>query len=186
MLFGTEAFEIELLKGIQNIFNNSFFDTLMPAVTRFGDGGLIWIVCAVVLLCTKKYRRVGITLAAGLLMGLLIGNVVLKNLVMRPRPCWIMPEFPLLIGVPADYSFPSGHTTASFVSAFVLFKGSRKFGYVALVVASLIAFSRMYLFVHFPTDILGGILVAWVSYMIVNALIKRGYRDEAYTNAQKN
>ena len=173
MLFGTEAFEIEFLKGIQNIFNNSFFDALMPAVTRLGDGGLIWIVTAIILICTKKYRRVGITLAAGLLVGLLIGNVVLKNLVARSRPCWVMPDFPLLIGVPTDYSFPSGHTTASFVSAFVLLKGNRRMGVAAIVVASMIAFSRLYLFVHFPTDILGGILVAWVSFLIANSLVKR-------------
>ncbi len=174
MLFGTEAFEIEILKGIQNIFNNSFFDALMPAVTRLGDGGLIWIAAAIILICTKKYRKVGITLAAGLLVGFLIGNVVLKNLVARPRPCWIMPDVSLLVGVPGDYSFPSGHTASSFVSAFVLLRANRKIGIPAIILACVIAFSRLYLFVHFPTDILGGVLVAYIAYMIVNKTIKNG------------
>jgi len=173
MVFGTEAFEIGILKGIQNIFQSDFFDLFMPVVTRLGDGGLIWIITAIVLLCIKKYRKVGVTLAAGLLVGFLIGNVALKNLVARPRLCWMMPEYLLLIGMPTDYSFPSGHTISSFVSAFVLLKGSRKMGIFALVLASVIAFSRMYLFVHFPTVILGGILVAWVSYLIANVLVKR-------------
>ena len=186
MLFGTEAFEIEILKGIQNIFQGRFFDAFMPAVTRLGDGGLIWIVTAIVLLCTKKYRKVGVTLAVGLIVGFLFANVALKNIVMRPRPCLLMPDFPLLIGVPTDYSFPSGHTVSSFVSAFVLLKGNRKMGVFALVLAAILAFSRMYLFVHFPTDILGGILVAYISYLTTNILIKRGCRNESHTNAQKD
>jgi len=172
MLFGTETFEIEILKGIQNIFQCLFLDILMPVVTHLGDGGLVWIITAIVLLCTKKYRRLGIALGAGLAVGFLIGNVALKNLIMRPRPCWIE-QTALLIEIPRDYSFPSGHTISSFVSAFVLLKGSRRMGIFALVLASMIAFSRMYLFVHFPTDILGGILVAWVSYLIANLLAKR-------------
>ncbi len=96
------------------------------------------------------------TLLACLAIGVLAGNVCLKNLIARPRPCWLDDSVFMLISVPADYSFPSGHTLASAIGATVLTKTNRKFGWAAIPAAIIIAFSRLYLFVHFPSDILAG------------------------------
>ncbi len=161
MFFGTESFEFEILKGIQSFFGCSFMDLIMPRVSALGDMGYIWIIMGVLMLCLKKYRRTGTILLTGLFLGFLIGNAFLKNVIARPRPCWIDDSFPLLIANPVDFSFPSGHTLSSFISAFVIYSSNKKLGAVAFVLASLIAFSRMYLFVHFPTDILGGIMLAF-------------------------
>ena len=99
---------------------------------------------------------------AGMLTGLIIGNLILKNLVARERPCWIDSDILMLISIPEDYSFPSGHTLASTISTVILMQEDKKLGIPAVILAVLIAFSRMYLFVHFPTDILGGLLLGLV------------------------
>lgn len=162
MLFGTEAFEIQILKSIQTFLGCGFLDFIMPVVSALGNGGILWIVTAIILLCTKKYRKSGILILLCMLLGLIIGNLALKPFIARPRPCWIEAEYPLLIDNPTDFSHPSGHTLSSFISAFILLKTDRRLGIPAIVTASLIAFSRLYLFVHFPTDILSGILLAWL------------------------
>ena len=87
-------------------------------------------------------------------LGFLTGNIILKNLIARPRPCWINTDIILLIENPSDYSFPSGHTLSSAICATVLTITDKKFGLVAIPVACLIAVSRLYLYVHFPSDVL--------------------------------
>ena len=166
MLFGTETAELEILHLIQNIFGCSFLDFVMPRLTVLGNGGVIWIFTAIALLCTKKYRRKGMILSAALILGLVIGNLLLKNLIARPRPCWIEPQHLFLIANPQDFSFPSGHTWSSFAATFVLWQTKRSFGILSLILAILIAFSRLYLFVHFPTDIIGGIALGYAMYRL--------------------
>ena len=90
----------------------------------------------------------------GLLVGAIVGNVFLKNMVARPRPCWLDPSVQLLIAVPKDYSFPSGHTLASVISATILTAMKLNFAAAAIWLAALIGFSRLYLYVHFPSDVL--------------------------------
>ena len=125
------------------------------------------------LLLTKKYRRYGALLLATLATGALIGNVALKHLVARSRPCWLE-EIDLLIKTPRDYSFPSGHTLASVIGAMALARADRRFGYFAIPLAVLIAFSRLYLFVHFPSDVLFaallGLTIGFVGQFIFNRL----------------
>ena len=173
MLFGTEFFELEILKSIQNLFGCAFMDFIMPLITKIGNIGAVWIVLGVVLLCTKKYKSLGIMLLLGLLLGFVLGNLLFKNIIARPRPCWIDSSFPLLIKSPSDFSFPSGHTLSSFISSFVIFGKNRKFGILAFTLAALIAFSRIYLFVHFPTDILGAILLAFALWKVLCFAKKR-------------
>ena len=144
-----------ILQAIQNL-TCPLLDFLMPKITALGNSGAIWMAAAVGLICTKKYRRQGILLLGGLLLGAVVGVAGLKNLFARPRPCWLDTSVPLLIAVPQDYSFPSGHTLISAIGATVLTKIDRRFGVIAIPLAVLIAFSRLYLFVHFPSDILGG------------------------------
>lgn len=152
--------DFSILDFIQNHLRNGVLDWLMPKISMLGNAGVIWIVISIVLLSIKKYRKCGITLVIGLLLGLLIGNIILKPLVARPRPCWINSDIALLIASPKDFSFPSGHTLSSFIAAIILLKEDKKFGYVAMILAILIAFSRMYLYVHFPSDILAGVVLA--------------------------
>lgn len=145
-----------ILYWIQDNLSCGLLDLLMPKLTLLGSGGAIWLLAAGGMLCTKKYRRQGVILLAGLVVGVLVGNVCLKNLIARPRPCWLDNSVKLLVSSPTDYSFPSGHTLASALGATVLTKTNRRFGWAAIPIAAIIAFSRLYLFVHFPSDILAG------------------------------
>lgn len=151
-----------ILNWIHSTFTCGFLDFLMPKITLLGDMGAIWIVAAVVMLCTKKYRKQGVILLAGLAVGVLVGNVALKHLIARPRPCWLDTSVQLLIANPTDYSFPSGHTLSSVIGATILTMTNRKFGWAAIPVAVLIAFSRLYLYVHFPSDVLGAVFIGLV------------------------
>ena len=155
MLLNIEFFVLDLLQGL----HFDLLDSLMVAVTTLGNGGAVWIAIGVLMLFFKKYRRVGVAVLLGLLMGLLIGNLGIKNLVARERPCAINTAVELLIPYPSEYSFPSGHTLSSFIASTVIFLNSKRLGVYAYVLASLIAFSRLYLYVHFPTDIIGGIVL---------------------------
>lgn len=148
--------DFELLYWIQEHLKCAFLDAVMPFITHLGSSGIFWIILGFSFAFSKKYQKCGINMLVGMLIGLIIGNMILKNAVMRERPCWIADTVPMLIAIPKDYSFPSGHTTASVISALVILHEDKKLGMIALLLAILIAFSRMYLFVHFPTDILGG------------------------------
>ncbi|MBR3059620.1 MAG: phosphatase PAP2 family protein [Oscillospiraceae bacterium] len=151
--------DFSILYWIQAHLRCPFLDRTMPALSRLGDYGFIWILAALVLLLLKRHRRCGITLAAGLICSLLIGNLLLKPLAARPRPCWLDETVVLLTALPRDYSFPSGHSLSGFIAAAILLRYDRRMGVPALILASLIAFSRLYLFLHFPTDVLAGVLL---------------------------
>ena len=156
--------EFSILYFFQEL-HTPFLDRFMTAVTSLGDKGWFFIVLGVVLFCFKKTRKMGAAVLLSLAAGGLIGNVFIKNIVMRDRPCWIDGSVLLLIHSPEDYSFPSGHTLASFETAVSVFLYNRKWGVPALILAALIALSRLYLFVHFPTDVLSGmalgIFIGW-------------------------
>ena len=162
--------EFSFLYFLQEL-HNPVLDKIMVFITSLGDNGYLWIGVAVLMLFFKKYRKCGIGIAVSLLLMEITGNMIIKELVMRERPCWIDPTVELLVKAPSSFSFPSGHTFAGFASAVTIFLYHKKEGIVALIMAALIAFSRMYIFVHFPTDILGGIVcgivIAFVSFAIV-------------------
>lgn len=170
-----------ILNGIQNYLKCGFLDFLMPKITMLGDGGFIWIAAALILLCTKNYKKHGIILLTALLIGSILCNVILKNAVGRLRPFQINTDMQLIIHPPGGFSFPSGHTMASVIAATVLNKANRKFGYFAIPLAALIAFSRLYLYVHFPSDVafsvVTGIIIANIMFAAGNRIIgwlKRG------------
>lgn len=151
--------EFWILDGIQNL-RTPAVDVLMPFITRFGNGGVIWIVLTVILLLIPKTRKTGLILGTALILDGILCNLLLKNLVRRIRPCDINDAVRLLIPYPSDYSFPSGHTAVSFAAVSALYFAEEKYLWkAALVLAAFIAFSRMYLYVHYPTDILGGALL---------------------------
>ncbi len=172
MLEAIQSFDFAVLDGIQSI-RNEFLDFLMPLITMLGDKGIFWIAVGLAFLFFKKYRVCGIATLGSLLTGVLVGNVLIKNLVQRDRPCWIDETVDMLIAVPHDYSFPSGHTTACFTAATVIFLHDKRFGIPAYIIAAAVAFSRMYLYVHFPTDIIAGMILGIGIAIGINALAKR-------------
>ena len=155
-------FEFLILDFIQEYIKNPVFDFIMPRITLLGNGGIIWITAAAVMLLIPKYRKSGYALSAGLIACLILGNLILKPVIARIRPFDMIEGFRLLIATPSDFSFPSGHTYSSVVGASVLTMTDKRFGYIAIPLAVIIAFSRLYLYVHYPTDILGGILLGGV------------------------
>ena len=151
--------ELQLLDMIQKL-RSPVGDALMCFFSSLGNAGIIWIIAAVILLAFPKTRRSGMILAVALVADVILCNGILKNLFARVRPCDVNTTIQLLIPHPKDFSFPSGHTAASFTAVTALFfAGEKKLWKPALALAVVIAFSRMYLYVHYPTDILGGILV---------------------------
>ena len=153
----------EILLQIQQHLRTDMLTPFMKIVTFLGNGGWFWILCAVVLLAVPKTRKTGYAAVLSLIFGVIVTNLLLKNIVARPRPFAEIEALIPLIAKPTDFSFPSGHTTASFAVALVMFRMlPKKIGIPAVVLAALVAFSRLYLGVHYPTDVLVGFVVALV------------------------
>lgn len=153
----------EILLQIQQHLRTDMLTPFMKIVTFLGNGGWFWILCAVVLLAVPKTRKTGYAAVLSLIFGVIVTNLLLKNIVARPRPFAEIEALIPLIAKPTDFSFPSGHTTASFAVALVMLRMlPKKIGISAVVLAALVAFSRLYLGVHYPTDVLTGFVVALV------------------------
>lgn len=147
-----------VMHGIRYVFSCAWLDFVMPKITALGNGGALWLAAASAMMISKKYRKNGAAMLAALATGFLVGNVCLKTWIARPRPCWLE-SVSLLIANPADYSFPSGHTLSSVIGAYMLTAANRKFGLFAVPLAVMIAFSRLYLYVHFPSDVLASVVL---------------------------
>lgn len=157
----------EILLQIQQHLRTDMLTPLMKFVTFLGNGGWFWILCAVVLLAIPKTRKTGYAAVLSLIFGVIVTNLLLKNIVARPRPFAEIEALIPLIAKPTDFSFPSGHTTASFAVALVMLRMlPKKIGIPAVVLAALVAFSRLYLGVHYPTDVLVGFVVALVGSLL--------------------
>lgn len=165
-------FEYLILDFIRNNLTSPFADGLMKGISFLGNAGAVWILTAVCLMLFKRTRRIGITTACALVLSLLICNLTLKPLIARMRPYELREGIELIISAPTDHSFPSGHSSASFAAAVAVFCGNRKWGAAALSLATLIAFSRLYLYVHFPTDVLCGALLGSLCGVLAYFIIK--------------
>lgn len=170
-------FELSFLDSIQSYLRCDFLDAAMPIISMLGNVGAIWIACAVVLILIPKTRKVGVILAVSLALEALCCNLILKPLVARIRPFDMNTAAQLLISPPKDFSFPSGHTGAAFAAASALFFSKNRLWIASLILAILIAFSRLYLYVHYPTDVLGGVLLGilsgWLGYTLVGLIKKK-------------
>ena len=172
------AFDLPILEWICTTLWCDALDVAMPIVTMFGDGGIFWIAIAVILMFTKKYRKIGLGMAFALAMGLLVCNIILKPGVARIRPYdfqlkYFSREIALIAGGMHDFSFPSGHTIASFEACTVLMLGDKKLGIPAPLLAILIAFSRLYLYVHSPTDVIASIILGTLFGILGYALAQK-------------
>lgn len=171
-------FEASIILWIQENLRG-VMDGFWVFITHLGDDGLLWIAMGITLLFFKKTRPIGFTVLLSLLFDYLIVNVTLKGLVARPRP-FVVNELiePLVGGVSPYRSFPSGHSSGSFAAMFALYKWvPKKIGIPALVLATLVALSRLYVGVHYPTDIIGGCIIGFVcsvlAYRVVKIMMKR-------------
>ena len=167
-----------ILLFIQEFIRNPFLDPIVIFITSLGDGGMIWILATIALLIPKKTRRIGWMSALALLGSLLINNTLIKNLVARPRPFTVLPELNILIPTPGEFSFPSGHTSSSFAAAAVFYRHlPKKLGVPAVILAALIGLSRLYVGVHYPTDVLAGALMgialSYLAQILVEAVEKK-------------
>lgn len=164
-----------ILIYIQDYIRHDWMTPFWKLVTLLGNGGWFWLVSAMLLLIPKKTRGIGIAALLALIIGALITNVTLKNLVARTRPYEVVDGLKLLIARPRDYSFPSGHACASFAAAMVYYRmAPKRWGVPAVILAALISFSRLYVGVHYPSDVLAGALIgifaAWAAMRIVGSV----------------
>ena len=169
--------ELAVLNWIQDHLRCGFLDAVLPVITRTADHGELWIILALVLLAIRSQRKYGAAVACGLVLDLVSCNLLLKPLVGRIRPFAVNTAVELLVKAPLDASFPSGHTAASFAAVFALKTAGSPLWKPALAVAIVIAFSRLYLYVHWPSDVLAGALlgaaVGWEGAKIVEKALEK-------------
>ncbi|MGH4140600.1 phosphatase PAP2 family protein [Clostridium sp.] len=158
-----QRFDSLILLYIKDNMHGTIMDKVMVASSYLGDNGMIWIIISTILIISKRYRKIGFMALGALILSSILGEEILKNVFKRIRP----EAGDLLIAKPLSYSFPSGHTTSSFAVAGVLAKYFKKYAFGFLGLAFLIAFSRLYLYVHYPTDILAGIVLGLMCSKIV-------------------
>lgn len=166
------GFDYAIMEFGHNLHNQAggFFDGFMRFITVFGDGGIILILLAIGLIAFKKTRKIGITMLGAIVIGALITNITVKPLVVRPRPFYdessiFYTWWKAAGAVPeSGYSFPSGHATASMAAMMAFFlAGNKKYSWTGFILALLIGFSRIYLCVHYPSDVLFGFIVGIIA-----------------------
>lgn len=165
------------LLWIQENLRHALWDPFWIGITSLGDKGWSWLALALLLLCFPRTRKAGILALSAMALCALVTNVCLKNLVARPRPYTQVPGLTSLLPPQSDWSFPSGHTTASFACAGVYLQTlPKRYGTAALILAALIAFSRLYVGVHYPTDVLAGLAIGLIGSRIVCSAARRDMR----------
>ena len=163
------SYELVVLDFIKNNLTNPFFDAVLPFFSLICNHGEVWIAAALIMLFFPTTRKSGIAVAIALLTGLILGNFIMKPIFARMRP-FDLKDVELIIKAPSDYSFPSGHTLASFEAAFAMLFTKSRFTPYAFALAGVIAFSRLYLYVHFPSDVLVSVLLAFVFALFASKL----------------
>lgn len=176
------SLDMTLLNFIYDNLRCAFLDMFMPLVTLFGESGIFYILLALGLLIFKKTRKTGLMLAVSLIIGLVVCNLTLKPVIARARPYTVRTDVVMLVEALSDFSFPSGHAVAAFEGATVMLCNYRKTGILFLVLAILIAFSRLYLYVHYPTDVIVGVVIGVISGLVsvkaVNILSNKIYKNK--------
>lgn len=161
-----------ILLYIQQHMRQPMLTPIFKILTDMGNNGLFWLIIIITLLCFKKTRSVGLVALLSLAVCFIINNEILKNVIARPRPFIQLTQLNILIPKPTDFSFPSGHTASSFAAAGAFyFYGNKKWGISAFVLAGLIGFSRLYLGVHYPSDVLFGAFVGVLIGFVVSKAV---------------
>ena len=183
-------FDAAILLWIQDILRNPFLDVIFKTITHLGDKGIFWISLSLVFCIFKKTRKAGFFALFALLSSVLVNNVILKNVIGRIRPYEIIAGLECIIAHATDASFPSGHTGASFAAAIVyLFKLPKKISIPALIMAALIGFSRLYVGIHYPTDVFAGAITGaalGISVCIIGDFIIKKWNEKHPKAEAKN
>ncbi|MBQ2676989.1 MAG: phosphatase PAP2 family protein [Clostridia bacterium] len=152
-----------------------FMDVAMSLITLLGEIGIFWIIIAIVMLCLKSTRKNGFIVGMALILCLVFCNILLKNIVARPRPDMAFWSDAIIFR-PGGFSFPSGHTTSSFAAAGALFYWNKKVGAAAIVTAALIGFSRIYLGVHYFSDVVSGAVLGLILSVVAVVIVERLFK----------
>lgn len=167
MLNSFQKIDNKILNFINSYLSSPLLDRIMPIITRLGNGGAVWILLSFFLIFNKHYRLEGYMVISSLLLTTIVGEGIIKHIIRRVRPCMKTNELTLLISRPITYSFPSGHAASSFAVAGIFIMLNRDISIYIIILAFLIAFSRLYLNVHYPTDVLTGIILGLLCSMII-------------------
>ncbi len=163
-----EKYDFKIIRYINSHLSNRILDKLMKWITALGNLGLIWIVISIFLISKKDLRQEGLMVIAALILTAIVGECIIKHIVKRKRPFVIIgSEDDLLIGTPRTYSFPSGHTASSFAVSSVFINTDNNITVFIVIIATLIALSRLYLNVHYPSDIIGGGILGFLCGSII-------------------
>lgn len=168
-----------ILLWIQEYLRNPVLTPVLKVITTLGNGGAIWILLTLLILLLPKTRRVGCMMAVALLGTLLINNMLLKNLVARTRPYEVIEGLTYLVKRPGDLSFPSGHSGCAFSAACIMLRRlPKRYGIPAIVFAIVISLSRLYVGVHYPSDVLFGVISGILISYAAEALVERIWKRE--------
>lgn len=174
MLESITNFDFSILYFIQENWRTDWLDLICAFLSWAFELGIPWLVLGAVLFCFKKTRAAGAILVCAVVLTFFFNELAIKNAINRERPCTIDPTIELIIKKPTSYSFPSGHTASCFAAAGTLLFTYKRLGIPLIAFSAFMGFSRMYLFVHFPTDVLAGaalgLLMAWVTVLIFREL----------------
>lgn len=173
--------DIRILTYVQEHFQTAPATAFWKFITLFGDYGLFWIALTLLLVIWSRTRRTGCAVMISLALDFMVVNLIIKKVVARPRPYDTFSHIGLLIDRQSDFSFPSGHTAASFACALVLVRMlPKKYGVPLVILACLISFSRIYLGVHYPSDVFAGFLIGLLTSQIGYYVVQRlQYRSDA-------
>ncbi len=170
-------FDLRIFEWVQTFNSNAILTPILKIITTLGEGGIIFIVMALILMVTKKYRKAGFAMLIALVVMVICNNVVLKEMFARPRPFNLtydwwneVYKYPEIVSRPSSWSFPSGHTSSAFAAAVAVLWYDRKIGIPTFVFAAIMGFSRIYVEVHYPTDVIAGAIVG-IIYAFIGILI---------------
>ncbi len=164
--------DFQILDWIQSTLRTQFLDPIMAGLGYIGEAGIVWIAIAIVFLFFKKHRATGVIMLCAMAFGFLCGDIIIKNIVQRPRP-FTVNNFALFVSPPHSFSFPSGHTTCGFAASIVILFRDKRFGIPAIILAAFIAFSRMYIYVHYPSDVLCGMILGTLCALLTLFVFKK-------------
>lgn len=166
-----DSLVFDLMEKISCVVLDWFF----KIISYTGDKGIVWIVAGIIFLLNKKTKKIGLCVILSLLCAVIINNFIIKEIFDRTRPFIADPTINLIIKAPVDSSFPSGHTATSFASAVSIFFFDRKKGAIALVYATFVGLSRIYLHVHYATDVIAGVIIGVIIARCIAVLLERVY-----------
>ncbi|MPQ43615.1 phosphatase PAP2 family protein [Clostridium tarantellae] len=162
-----------ILFWIQNNIHSNIMNKFMSFITSLSNLGVLWILLSLFLLCKKKFRIIGILTLFAIILNTILGEGLLKHIAQRPRPFNTLSTLNIIITKPKGFSFPSGHTSTAFAAAFMLSYYFKKYKLPIFILAIFTGLSRIYLLVHYPSDVICGVILGFISFSIIMYLYKR-------------